>query len=241
MTGVAIVTGGTRGIGRAISEALSQKGFKVVANYGTNDQSAKKFYEETDISIKKWDVSNYEACQKNTQDIEQEFGPIHVLVNNAGITRDGFLHKSTPDMWKQVIETNLSSCFNMAHCVIQAMRSREFGRIISISSINGQKGQIGQVNYSAAKAGIIGFTKALALENAAKGITVNAIAPGYIDTDMVKAVPQEVLSHITQQIPMGRLGLATEIAEAVSFLTDKKASFITGTTLPVNGGQYMAC
>lgn len=237
---VAIVTGGTRGIGRAISESLQSQGHKVIANYTKNDAAAKKFQKETGIEVRKWDVSNYDQCRKNIQEIEQIFGQIDVLVNNAGITRDAFLHKSTPDMWHQVISTNLSSCFNMSHCVIQGMRERSFGRIISISSINGQKGQVGQVNYSAAKAGIIGFTRALALENASKGITVNAIAPGYIDTDMVRAVSDDVLASIVKQVPMGRLGCATEIAQAVSFLVNPKSGFITGTTIPINGGQYMA-
>ncbi len=240
MKKVAIVTGGTRGIGAAISVALKEQGYTVVANYGGNDAVAQQFSAEHKVDIMKWDVGNYEACQKNVSAIEEKHGRVDVLVNNAGITRDGFLHKSTPEMWSAVITTNLTSCYNMAHCVINGMRDRSFGRIISISSINGQKGQIGQVNYSAAKAGVIGFTKALALECATKGITVNAIAPGYIDTDMVRAVSESVLEGIIAQIPVRRLGQADEIANAVVFLADEKSGFITGTTLSANGGQYMA-
>lgn len=237
---VAVVTGGTRGIGAAISIALKESGYTVIANYGGNDAVANKFAEDYSIDVLKWDVGSYEDCHKNIADIEKKYGRIDVLVNNAGITRDSFLHKSTPDMWNAVITTNLTSCYNMAHCVINGMRDRGFGRIISISSINGQKGQIGQVNYSAAKAGVIGFTKALALECANKGITVNAIAPGYIDTDMVRAVPENVLESIIAQIPVRRLGKAEEIANAVVFLSCEKSGFITGTTLSANGGQYMA-
>ncbi len=240
MKKVAIVTGGTRGIGAAISVALKEQGYTVVANYGGNDAVAQQFSTEHKIDVMKWDVGNYEACQINVSAIEEKYGRVDVLVNNAGITRDGFLHKSTPEMWSAVITTNLTSCYNMAHCVINGMRDRSFGRIISISSINGQKGQIGQVNYSAAKAGVIGFTKALALECATKGITVNAIAPGYIDTDMVRAVSETVLDGIIAQIPVRRLGQAREIANAVVFLADEKSGFITGTTLSANGGQYMA-
>lgn len=237
---VAVVTGGTRGIGAAISAALKDAGYTVIANYGGNDAVAQQFSADHDIETMKWDVGSYDACQKNLDEIEKKYGRIDVLVNNAGITRDSFLHKSTPDMWNAVITTNLTSCYNMSHCVINGMRDRSFGRIISISSINGQKGQIGQVNYSAAKAGVIGFTKALALECANKGITVNAIAPGYIDTDMVRAVPENVLESIISQIPVRRLGKAEEIANAVVFLADEKSGFITGTTLSANGGQYMA-
>ncbi|MBX3487770.1 MAG: acetoacetyl-CoA reductase [Candidatus Paracaedibacteraceae bacterium] len=240
MKKVAIVTGGTRGIGAAISVALKEQGYTVVANYGGNDAVAQQFSTKHKIDVMKWDVGNYEACQINVSAIEEKYGRVDVLVNNAGITRDGFLHKSTPEMWSAVITTNLTSCYNMAHCVINGMRDRSFGRIISISSINGQKGQIGQVNYSAAKAGVIGFTKALALECATKGITVNAIAPGYIDTDMVRAVSETVLDGIIAQIPVRRLGQAREIANAVVFLADEKSGFITGTTLSANGGQYMA-
>ena len=237
---VAVVTGGTRGIGAAICVALKEKGFTVIANYGGNDDAAQKFSKEHKIDVMKWDVGNFDACHKNIADIEKKHGRIDVLVNNAGITRDSFLHKSTPDMWNAVIATNLTSCYNMSHCVINGMRDRGFGRIISISSINGQKGQIGQVNYSAAKAGVIGFTKALALECANKGITVNAIAPGYIDTDMVRAVPENVLEGIIAQIPVRRLGRPEEVANAVVFLADEQSGFITGTTLSANGGQHMA-
>lgn len=241
MKRVAIVTGGTRGIGAAISQELHKRGMTVIATYAQNEKSANAFHEKNNIEVRRWDVSDYAQCQDHIADIVKTHGGIDVLVNNAGITRDGFLHKSTPEMWNAVITTNLISCFNMSHCVIGAMREKEFGRIISISSINGQKGQVGQVNYSAAKAGIIGFTKALALENATKGITVNAIAPGYIDTDMVRAVSQDVLTSIIKQVPVGRLGMAEEVARTVAFLADEKAGFITGTTIPINGGQYMAC
>lgn len=240
MARVAVVTGGTRGIGAAISIDLKKNGYTVVANYGHNDKAAQEFSKSQGIEVMKWDVADYDACKKSLAEIESKFGSIDVLVNNAGITRDGFLHKITPDMWTDVISTNLTSCFNMAHCVINGMRERGFGRIISISSINGQKGQIGQVNYSAAKAGVIGFTKALALECANKGITVNAIAPGYISTDMVKAVPENVLEGIINQIPVKRLGEADEIARIVSFLAGDGAGFITGSTITANGGQYMA-
>lgn len=240
MAKVAVVTGGTRGIGAAISMELHRGGYKVIANYASNDAAAQDFAKQHGIEVMKWDVGNYEACQKSLANIEEEYGAVDVLVNNAGITRDGFMHKTTPEMWEAVIATNLTSCFNMAHCVINGMRSRGFGRIINIASINGQKGQIGQVNYSAAKAGVIGFTKALALECANKGITVNVIAPGYIDTDMVKAVPQNVLDSIIGQIPVGRLGTAEEIAHVVSFLAGDGAGFITGSTITANGGQYMA-
>ncbi|HLD95221.1 MAG TPA: acetoacetyl-CoA reductase [Alphaproteobacteria bacterium] len=237
---VAVVTGGTRGIGAAISEILFQKGFKVISNYAGNDKVAHHFQEKTGIPVKKWDVSDYKACQKSFEEIVQEFGPVDVLINNAGITKDSFLHKMDPDHFSEVIQTNLVSCFNTTRCVIESMRERKFGRIINISSINGLKGQIGQTNYSAAKAGVIGFTKALALENASKGITVNAIAPGYIDTDMLKAMPEEVLQKIISQVPTGRLGKAKEVAKAVAFLSDEDASYITGVTLSLNGGQYLA-
>ncbi|WP_010297050.1 acetoacetyl-CoA reductase [Candidatus Odyssella thessalonicensis] len=239
MAKVAVVTGGTRGIGAAISMELHRGGYKVIANYASNDAAAQDFAKQHGIEVMKWDVGNYEACQRSLASIEEKYGAVDVLVNNAGITRDGFMHKTTPEMWEAVITTNLTSCFNMAHCVINGMRLRGVGRIINIASINGQKGQIGQVNYSAAKAGVIGFTKALALECANKGITVNVIAPGYIDTDMVKAVPQNVLDSIIGQIPVGRLGTAEEIAHVVNFLAGEGAGFITGSTITANGGQYM--
>lgn len=239
MSRLALVTGGTRGIGSAIAKALKSKGYKVISTYVGNQEKADAFQKENEIITHQWDVSRFEDCQKGIAEIVQEHGPIDILVNNAGITRDGFLHKSTPEMWEEVITTNLSSCFNTTRCVIESMRQRGFGRIINISSINGLKGQIGQVNYSAAKAGIIGFTKALALENANKGITVNAIAPGYIDTDMVRNVSPEVLERIVAQVPTGRLGQATEVARAVVFLADDESAFITGATLSLNGGQYL--
>jgi acetoacetyl-CoA reductase len=237
--GAAIVTGGTRGIGHAISLALLQAGYKVAAVYHGNDEAAQAFEKETKCKAYKFDVADFAACEKGVQQIESDLGPVAVLVNNAGITRDGVLHKMSSDNWHDVIETNLSSCFNMCRIVINGMRERNFGRIVSISSINGQKGQFGQVNYSAAKAGILGFTKALALESAAKGITVNAVCPGYIETDMTSAVPKEVLESITRQIPVARLGQPDEIAALVAFLASEKAAFITGATIAANGGQYM--
>jgi acetoacetyl-CoA reductase len=238
---LAVVTGGTRGIGAAISEGLLKTGHDVAAVYQGNDKAAQEFHKKTGIKVYKWDVSSFEACENGLKQIESDFGePIDILVNNAGITRDGFLHKMTPEMWSEVIVTNLNSCFNMVRSIIEGMRERGHGRIINISSINGQKGQAGQTNYSAAKAGVIGFTKALAMETASKGITVNAIAPGYIDTDMVRSVPEEVLQKIIKQVPAGRLGMADEIARAVVFLADDEAGFITGTTLSLNGGQYLA-
>lgn len=240
MSRVAVVTGGTRGIGAAISIGLKKKGYVVIANYAGNTQAAQKLSDEHNIPTMHWDVSNYEACDEHMKKIAETYGVVDTLINNAGITRDGFMHKTTPQMWNDVIATNLSSCFNMSHCVLPGMREKGFGRIISISSINGQKGQVGQVNYSAAKAGIIGFTKALALECASKGITVNAIAPGYIDTDMVRAVPQNVLDHIIGEIPIKRLGRPEEIAYIVSFLADEHAGFINGSTITANGGQYMS-
>jgi acetoacetyl-CoA reductase len=241
MSRVALVTGGTRGIGAAISKALKSAGYKVAANYAGNDDAAAKFKAETGISVYKWDVSDYEACAAGVGRVTADIGPVEVLVNNAGITRDAFLHKMAPEHWYAVINTNLNSSFNMCRPVIDGMRERNFGRIISISSINGQKGQMGQVNYSAAKAGEIGFIKALALENANKGITVNAICPGYIATDMVKAVAPEVIAkRILPQIPAGRLGEPEEVARCVLFLAADEASFITGSTLTANGGQYMA-
>jgi acetoacetyl-CoA reductase len=237
---VAVVTGGTRGIGAAISIALKKAGYRVAANYGGNDEAAQKFKRETDIPVYKWDVSSFEACSAGVKQVEADIGPIEVLVNNAGITRDTMFHKMTPDQWNAVIGTNLGSLFNMTRQVIDGMRERNFGRIINISSINGQKGQMGQVNYSAAKAGELGFTKALAQETARKGITVNAICPGYIATEMVKAVPQDVLEkNILPQIPVGRLGEPEEIARCVVFLAADESGFITGSTFTANGGQYL--
>lgn len=240
MARVALVTGGTRGIGAAISKALMAAGYKVAANYAGNDAAAEKFKAETGIATYKWDVSSFDACAAGVKKVEADLGPIEVLVNNAGITRDTAFHKMTLEQWTAVINTNLGSLFNMTRQVIEGMRARKFGRIISISSINGQKGQFGQVNYSAAKAGDIGFTKALALENAKGGITVNAICPGYINTEMVQAVPKDVLEkNVIPQIPASRLGEPEEIARAVVFLAADEAGFITGSTLTVNGGQYM--
>ena len=236
---LAIVTGGTRGIGRQISITLKEAGYKVVANYGGNDEAAKKFTEETGIPSMKWDVGSYPACEAAIAKITAEHGPVEVVVNNAGITRDGTLHRMSYQMWEDVIHTNLTSCFNMARLVIDSMRERGFGRIVNIGSINGQAGQYGQVNYAAAKSGIHGFTKALAQEGAAKNITVNAIAPGYVDTDMVRAVPPAVLEKIIAKIPVGRLGRASDIARCVMFLISDDADFITGSTVSVNGGQHM--
>ncbi len=238
MTRVAVVTGGTRGIGEAISLGLKAKGYKVAANYAGNDEAAKKFQDANDIPTFKWDVGDYDSCKAGLEKVESEVGPVDILVNNAGITRDAMIHKMTPQMWQDVINVNLGSMFNMVQPLISGMRDRGFGRIINISSINGQKGQMGQANYSAAKAGVIGFTKALAQEGARKGITVNCIAPGYIATEMVAAVPEKVLESIVGQIPVGRLGQAEEIARCVTFLADDEAGFLTGSTLTVNGGQY---
>ena len=241
MTRVAVVTGGSRGIGAAISKALKAAGYTVAANYAGNDEAAAKFREETGIPVYKWDVSSYDACAAGLAQIEKDLGPIDVVVNNAGITRDGFFHKMSADQWNAVINTNLNSLFNMCRPVIEGMRNRNFGRIICISSVNGQKGQAGQANYSAAKAGEIGFVKALAQENANKGITVNAICPGYIGTEMVRAIAPEVLEkRIIPQIPVGRLGEPEEIARIVAFLAADESGFITGSTLSANGGQYMA-
>lgn len=241
MARVAMVTGGTRGIGEAISKALKGAGYRVAANYAGNDEAARKFNSETAIPVYKWDVSNFEACAAGVKQIAADLGPVDILVNNAGITRDTMLHKMTPEQWSAVISTNLGSLFNMTRQVIEGMRERNFGRVINISSINGQKGQMGQVNYSAAKAGEIGFTKALAQENARKGITVNAICPGYIATEMVRAVPKDVLEkNVIPQIPVGRLGEPEEIARCVVFLASDGAGFITGSTLSANGGQFMA-
>jgi acetoacetyl-CoA reductase len=234
-----MVTGGTRGIGRAICERLKADGMKVAAGYAGNEEAARACAEELDIMIVKGNVGNFEDCGRAVAAVESELGPIDVLVNNAGITRDGFFHKMALQQWSDVIRVNMDSVFNMSRHVIEGMRERGWGRIVNISSINGQKGQVGQTNYSAAKAGMIGFTKALALENAKKGITVNCIAPGYIDTDMVAQVPQNVLDGIIAQIPVGRLGRGEEIADMVSFLAGERAGFVTGATLTLNGGQYL--
>ena len=241
MARVALVTGGTRGIGEAIAVALKEDGFTVAATYGGNDEAAQKFKDATGINVYKWDVSDFDACKEGIAKVESELGEIDVLVNNAGITRDKPLHKMEPDHWRAVIGTNLDSLFNMTRNVWEGMRSRGYGRVINISSINGQKGQFGQVNYSAAKAGVIGFTKAVAQEGAAKGITCNCVCPGYIGTEMVLAVPEEVLkSKILPQVPVGRLGEPEEIGRCVVFLAGEDAGFFTGSTLSPNGGQYMA-
>jgi acetoacetyl-CoA reductase len=240
MARVALVTGGTRGIGAAISKGLKAAGYKVAASYAGNDGAASKFKDETGIPVYKWDVGSFDACGEGIKKVEAELGPIDVLVNNAGITRDTPFHRMSLEQWNAVITTNLGSLFNMSRHVIEGMRSRKFGRIINISSINGQKGQFGQVNYSSAKAGDIGFTKALALETARAGITVNAICPGYINTEMVQAVPKDVLEKsILPLIPTGRLGEPEEIARAVVFLASDEAGFVTGSTMTVNGGQYL--
>ncbi|MBY0382147.1 MAG: acetoacetyl-CoA reductase [Xanthobacteraceae bacterium] len=240
MTRTALVTGGTRGIGAAISRALKTAGYNVAANYAGNDEAAAKFKQESGISVYKWDVSSFESCAEGVKKVEAEVGPVDILINNAGITRDVPFHKMTLDQWNAVINTNLGSLFNMSRQVIEGMRTRKFGRIVNISSINGQKGQFGQVNYSASKAGDIGFTKALALETARGGITVNAICPGYINTEMVQAVPKDVLEQkILPQIPVNRLGEPEEIARTVVFLAADESGFITGSTLTVNGGQYL--
>ena len=239
MSRVALVTGGSRGIGAAISIALKEAGYRVAANYAGNDEKAEAFTAETGIPTYKWDVSDYAACAAGIAKVEADLGPIDVLVNNAGITRDAMFHKMTPENWKDVIDTNLSGLFNMTHPVWTGMRDRNFGRVINISSINGQKGQMGQANYSAAKAGDLGFTKALAQEGAAKGITVNAICPGYIGTEMVRAIPEKVLAErIIPQIPVGRLGEPEEIARIAVFLASDDAGFITGSTISANGGQF---
>ncbi|WP_422371713.1 acetoacetyl-CoA reductase [Hoeflea sp.] len=241
MSKVAIVTGGSRGIGAAISIALKEAGYTVAANYAGNDEAAAKFTADTGIKTYKWSVAHYDACVAGIKQVEEELGPVAVLVNNAGITRDGMFHKMTPQMWNDVINTNLSGLFNMTNPVWSGMRERKFGRVINISSINGQKGQAGQVNYSAAKAGDIGFTRALAQEGARAGITVNAICPGYIGTDMVRAIDEKVLNErIIPQIPVGRLGEPEEIARAVVFLAADDAGFITGSTISANGGQYFS-
>ena len=239
MARVALVTGGTRGIGAAISRALKSAGYQVAANYAGNDEAAQKFKAETGIAVHKWDVSSYDACTAGVRQVEAELGAVDVLVNNAGITRDAMLHRMNPEQWTAVINTNLGSLFNMCRQVIEGMRARKFGRIVNVSSINGQKGQMGQTNYSAAKAGELGFTKALAQEGARSGITVNAICPGYINTEMVQAVPKDVLEKsILPLIPIGRLGEPEEIARCVVFLASDEAGLITGATLSANGGQF---
>lgn len=240
MARVALVTGGTRGIGAAISKALKAAGYQVAASYAGNDEAAAKFKSETGIPVYKWDVASFEACGEGIKKVEADLGPVDVLVNDAGVTRDSTLRKMTCEQWDEVIRVDLDSVFNMCRQVVDGMCSRGFGRIINITSINGQKGQVGQTNYSAAKAGIIGFTKALAQETARKGVTVNAIAPGYIETSMVAAMPREALDGVVAGIPVGRLGRPEEVARCITFLADENAGFITGATLSVNGGQYMA-
>ncbi len=239
MARVALVTGGTRGIGSAISKALKAEGRTVIATYAGNDAAAEAFHDETGITVVKFDVCSFEACNAAVEQLAAELGPIEILVNNAGITRDGTLARMDRDMWDAVIDTNLGSCYNMCKLTFDGMRDRRFGRIVNVGSVNGQAGQYGQVNYAAAKSGIHGFTKALAQEGARYGITVNAIAPGYVDTDMVRAVPAEVLQKIVARIPVGRLGHADDIARGVAFLTADGADYITGSTLSINGGQHM--
>ena len=241
MARVALVTGGSRGIGAAVSKALQAAGYKVAANYAGNDEAAQRFKSETGIPVFKWSVADYDACAAGIKQVEAEVGPIDVLVNNAGITRDAMFHRMSREQWQEVISTNLNGIFNMTHPIWPGMRDRKFGRIINISSVNGQKGQAGQVNYSAAKAGDIGFTKALAQEGARIGVTVNAICPGYIGTEMVRAIDEKVLNErIVPQIPVGRLGEPEEIARCVVFLASDEAGFITGSTISANGGQYLA-
>ncbi|HSV04355.1 MAG TPA: acetoacetyl-CoA reductase [Phenylobacterium sp.] len=239
MARVALVTGGTRGIGRAIVERLKADGMQVAAGYSGNEAAAEACARELGVMVVKGNVGVFADCQRAAEAVERELGPIEVLVNNAGITRDGVFHKMTPEQWSEVIRVNMDSLFNMTRQVIEGMRERGWGRIVNISSINGQKGQMGQTNYSAAKAGMIGFTKALALENARRGVTVNCIAPGYIDTEMVQAVPEKVLEAIVAQIPVGRLGRGDEIADMAAFLAGEHAGYVTGATLALNGGQYM--
>ncbi|MEA3058662.1 MAG: acetoacetyl-CoA reductase [Sphingomonadales bacterium] len=239
MARVAIVTGGTRGIGEAISVALRDMGMKVAANYAGNEERAREFSDRTGIAAYKWNVADHDACQEGVRQVEGDLGPVDVLVNNAGITRDGTMRKMSRAQWDEVMDVNLGGCFNMAKAVFDGMTGRKYGRIVNIGSINGQAGQYGQVNYAAAKSGIHGFTKALAQEGARFGVTVNAIAPGYIDTDMVAAVPEDVLGKIVARIPVGRLGKAEEIARGVAFLVDENGGFVTGSTLSINGGQHM--
>ncbi len=236
---VALVTGGTRGIGAAICKGLKKSGYNVAANYGGNDDTANAFKKETKIPVFKWDVGDYVACEQGIINVENEVGPVEVLVNNAGISRDAMLQKMSHEQWEQVIRTNLNSLFNMTRPVINGMRERNFGRIVNIASINGQKGQLGLTNYCAAKSGVIGFTRALALESARKGITVNAIAPGYVATELLAGVSEEVMKSIVGQIPVGRLGEADEVARCVTFLAADDAGWITGSTLTINGGQFM--
>ncbi len=236
---VALVTGGTRGIGAAIAVGMKEVGYTVAVNYAGHEEAAHAFTERTGIPAYKFDVGDFEACQKGVADVVSDLGTIEILVNNAGITRDGVMHKMTPERWEQVLHTNLSSCFNLCRCVIEGMHERGFGRIVNVGSVNGQAGQYGQVNYAAAKSGIHGFTKALAQEGAAKGITVNAVAPGYVNTDMVRAVPEHVLEKIVAKIPVGRLGEARDISRTVLFLVADDADFITGSTVSVNGGMHM--
>lgn len=240
MARVALITGGVSGIGAATAKSLKNAGYTVVSNYYGNEKEASSFHNETGIPVKSWNVADLEACQKAVTEISQDIGPIDVLVNNAGITNDGTLHKMTPEQWLNVINVDLGGCFNMCRCVIEGMRERRFGRIVNVSSVNGLSGQFGQTNYSAAKAGVIGFTKALALESAARGITVNAIAPGYTDTGMMANIPPKILETIIASVPVGRLGTPQEIARGVLFLVADEAGFITGSTLSINGGKYMA-
>ncbi len=239
MSRCAIVTGGTRGIGEGISTELKNRGYKVAATYAGNDDAAKEFTDRTGIATYKFDVSNFDACATAVEQIENDLGSVDVLINNAGITRDSTMHKMDTSKWEDVINTNLSSCFNMCRTVIEGMRDRKFGRIVNIGSVNGRAGQYGQVNYAAAKSGIHGFTKALAREGAAVNVTVNAIAPGYVETDMVRAVPEKVLEKIITTIPVGRLGQPQDISRAVMFLVEDEAGFITGSTIDINGGQHM--
>ena len=239
MPRVAVVTGGTRGIGRAISVALKDAGYRVAAVYAGDDRAAQQFKDDTGIPVFKFDVGDFAACADGVKAIEAALGPVEILINNAGITRDTTLHRMSFEQWNAVIQTNLTSCFNMTRQVIEGMRTRGFGRIVNIGSINGQAGQFGQANYAAAKAGMQGFTKALAQEGAARGVTVNVIAPGYVETDMVRAVAPDVLEKIVARIPVGRLGKPEEIARAVLFLVADEAGFITGSTLSINGGQHM--
>jgi acetoacetyl-CoA reductase len=240
MARVALITGGSRGIGAAISKGLKAAGCTVVANYAGNDEAASKFKDETGIPVYKWSVADYDACKQGIAKVEAEHGPVDILVNNAGITRDAPFHRMTPEQWREVIDTNLTGTFNMTHVVWPGMRERKFGRVVTLSSVNGQKGQFAQANYSASKAGDIGFTRALAQEGAKVGITVNVVAPGYIATDMVMAVPEKVREGIIAQIPVGRLGEPDEIARCVAFLVSDEASFITGSTISANGGQFVS-